>query len=154
MLKKLFVPSFIGLLFVLISCGDTQYQKDIRIIEEYIASNSLDTNKIIIDEFGVYYIELKEGYGSSVEKPDSIVFAYSLRLENGIEASFATSGEPYGAPVASLVSGLQLGLTNMKTSGEAIILMPSSLGYGPYWLGTIPANSVLIFYVELLKIVR
>ncbi|MDL2240831.1 FKBP-type peptidyl-prolyl cis-trans isomerase [Bacteroidales bacterium OttesenSCG-928-K22] len=153
MMKRFFIPLILTLPILLNSCGDTQLEKDLKFIEEYIVSHSLDTNDVKVDEYGVHYIELKEGVGRNVEETDSVVFVYSLRLINDVEASFVTWDDPFCSKVSTLVGGLRLGMTNMKAEGKAVILMPSSLGYGPYWYSTIPSNSVLIFYVDLIKVV-
>ncbi|MDD3915184.1 MAG: FKBP-type peptidyl-prolyl cis-trans isomerase [Bacteroidales bacterium] len=126
------------------SCLDNQYDKDIEIIEKYISSHQLDTADVVIDDHGMYYIELQEGSGFYAEAGDSIVFAYSMRLEDNVEVASASVSEPIGAYLNRLVTGLQLGIPYMKAGGEAVILMPSYLGYGQFGMGTDGESNYII----------
>ncbi|MGI6717616.1 MAG: FKBP-type peptidyl-prolyl cis-trans isomerase [Bacteroidales bacterium] len=149
-------------IFVLVSatsCIKSQYEKDIEIIENYIKDYKLDQYNIIEDESGIYYVELKKGSGTGTIETDSIVYSYSLRLANNVEVSFAREDNPEGSNISDLVYGIRLGILKMKEGGEAVFLIPSHLGYGPYSFynpntGTIPPNSVLIFYINLHKVIR
>ena len=44
------------------------------------------------------------------------------------------------------------GVPPMKVGGRRIIIMPAALGYGPQAQNGIPANSPLVFVVDLKKI--
>ena len=46
------------------------------------------------------------------------------------------------------------GVPPMKVGGRRIIIMPSSLGYGPQANGKIPANAPLVFVVDLQKVTK
>ncbi len=50
------------------------------------------------------------------------------------------------------VPGFNQGVTGMKVGGKRHIVIPPSLGYGSAANGSIPANSTLIFDVELLTV--
>lgn len=49
-----------------------------------------------------------------------------------------------------LIAGWEEGLVGMKVGGTRRLVIPSRLGYGPSGTSGIPANSVLVFDVELL----
>lgn len=53
-------------------------------------------------------------------------------------------------PVGSVIPGFSQGLQTMARSGVARICIPAALGYGARESGPIPANSGLVFQVELL----
>jgi FKBP-type peptidyl-prolyl cis-trans isomerase len=48
--------------------------------------------------------------------------------------------------------GWQYGLPLIKPGGKILLYLPPSLGYGSSPVGTIPANSVLIFEVQLVSV--
>ena len=49
----------------------------------------------------------------------------------------------------SLIAGMEQGIVGMKVGGVRRITIPPELGYGNRRLGDLPANSTLIFEVEL-----
>jgi FKBP-type peptidyl-prolyl cis-trans isomerase FkpA len=56
-------------------------------------------------------------------------------------------------PGESVITGFDQGVTGMKIGGKRTILIPASLGYGANGAGaSIPANSGLVFEVELLTV--
>ena len=53
-----------------------------------------------------------------------------------------------------VISGLEQGMAGMKVGGKRRIVIPPSLGYGDKDAGPIPANSTIIFDIELLKVTK
>lgn len=56
------------------------------------------------------------------------------------------------SPDANMIPGFSEGVQEMKVGDKAIIFIPPHLGYGDKASGPIPANSELIFELELLSI--
>jgi len=52
-------------------------------------------------------------------------------------------------PVNGVIAGFSQGLQMLARSGVARFCIPAAMGYGPQASGPIPANSDLVFQVEL-----
>ena len=132
--------------FTLGSCSQDQFELDQELIEEYIADNNLTAEK---DPSGVYVIITEEGTGD--EHPDinsTVEVRYTGYLLDG--SIFDSSGEETIVfALSGLITGWQIGIPYLKKGGKQTLLIPSSLGYGGNAVGSIPANSVLIFDIEL-----
>lgn len=83
-----------------------------------------------------------------------IVFCnYTGRLIDG-SVFDSTEGEPYPAyfRVRELIEGWQIALVKMHPGDKCEIILPAKMGYGSMKVDGIPANSTLIFELELVKI--
>ena len=64
-----------------------------------------------------------------------------------------TSGDnPARFPLNSVIKGWQEGLQLFGVGGKGMLFIPSHLGYGSSIQPGIPANSVLIFQVDLIEV--
>ena len=77
----------------------------------------------------------------------------------GTKFDASTAGKPFTFVVGavgtneSAIAGFSQGVQGMKVGGKRTILIPSGLGYGTQGVpGVIPANSGLVFEVELVKV--
>lgn len=63
-------------------------------------------------------------------------------------------GKPFSFELGkgSVIKGWDEGITYLHEGDSAILTIPSELGYGATAMGTIPANSILIFNVVLVKV--
>ena len=100
-------------------------------------------------------IDEKIGSGSAVKKGDTVEINYVGTLANGtkFDAS-ADHGGPFTTQigVGQVIKGWDEGIIGMKIGGKRKLVIPPSLGYGGQAVGSIPANSTLIFQVELVGI--
>lgn len=100
-------------------------------------------------------VEEKIGTGPAVKKGDTVEINYVGTLANGTEFdASAKHGGPFTTQigVGQVIKGWDEGIIGMKVGGKRKLVIPPSLGYGNQQVGTIPANSTLIFQVELVAI--
>ncbi|MBP6917109.1 FKBP-type peptidyl-prolyl cis-trans isomerase [Candidatus Saccharibacteria bacterium] len=103
-------------------------------------------------------IDTEEGEGAEVKIGQSVTVKYIGALaRNGtiFDASSDHQGGTFTFKVGGgeVIKGWDQGVPGMKVGGKRRILIPASLGYGNQAVGTsIPANSDLVFDVEIVKI--
>ncbi len=134
-------------------------QQEIEAAKEASAGNEfLDANKakegVMVTESGLQYEVITKG--DSEESPvatDKVTVHYHGTLPNGeVFDSSVDRGEPSSFPLNGVIKGWTEGLQLMSIGDKFRFYIPSTLGYGARATGSIPANSTLIFDVELLKI--
>jgi peptidylprolyl isomerase len=59
------------------------------------------------------------------------------------------SGQPVSLPLTGVIKGWQQGIPGMKIGGRRELIIPPSLGYGATAQSKIPANSTLVFVIDL-----
>ena len=104
---------------------------------------------------GVQYKVLKSGpaTGAHPTPDDQITVNYEGALLNGqIFDSSYQRGKPASFQLSGLIPAWIDALQLMRPGDEWIIYVPPSQGYGSEQKGPIPANSVLVFRLELLAI--
>lgn len=153
-----------------VSKASGQLELEDKVIEEYVKDNNLQGTKT---ESGLYYIIEKEGSGPAIEEGDQASVHYAGYLLNG--QIFDTSikevaeanniynpqrdqGGGYGpfdlqVGVGQVIPGWDEGLSLLKKGDKAKFIIPSPLAYGSRGAGAdIPANSILIFDVEIMDV--
>lgn len=102
---------------------------------------------------GLQYEVISAGDGTKPILQDKVKVHYHGTLTNGtVFDSSVDRGEPISFPLNGVIQGWQEGLQLMPKGSKYRLFIPASLGYGDRPAGKIPANSVLIFDVELLGI--
>ena len=97
----------------------------------------------------------KEGDGVQPTQGQTIVVHYTGTLENGTKFdSSRDRNQPFEFPLGQgrVIKGWDKAFATMKVGARATITIPPELGYGSRNMVTIPANSTLIFDVELLEV--
>ena len=113
----------------------------------------LDTTKIQTTETGLKYIDEKVGDGASPDLTSKVTVNYTGWLVDGTKFdSSVDRGQPATFPLNGVIKGWQEGLRTMKVGGKRRLIVPASLGYGSVARPPIPANSTLVFDVELLGV--
>ena len=103
---------------------------------------------------GIYYKVLETGEGKVSPTVRSIVSVhYRGTLIDGREFDNSYKRNcPEAFRLCDVIDGWQIALQQMHVGDKWMIYIPSEMGYGSKASGPIPANSTLIFEVELLGI--
>jgi FKBP-type peptidyl-prolyl cis-trans isomerase FkpA len=126
-----------------LSCKD---ESDMEKIEGYLADNNLTATST---PSGLYYIITKEGTGGHPNLSSSVTVKYKGYRLNGEVFDETTGNNTATFPLTNLILGWQEGIPLLKKGGKGTFFCPSDLAYGSQRVGDIPANSVLIFEIEL-----
>ena len=130
--------------------SDPQAQADAKVIADYVKKNGLKTQSTAS---GIHYIIETEGTGENPTINDQVQVHYKGTLLDGTQFdSSYDRGQPATFPLKGVVKGWQEGIPLLKKGGKGKLIIPSGLAYGSRARPKIPANSVLIFDVELLDI--
>lgn len=96
------------------------------------------------------------GTGAAAAAGDTVTVNYVGALTDGTvfdaSANHGNTGFTFKLGAGLVIKGWDQGLVGMKEGGKRKLLIPASLAYGSQANGPIPANSALIFEVELLKV--
>ena len=104
----------------------------------------LDIPKVKIEDTQV-------GTGAEAKQGSTLSLYYTGKLTDGTVFDSNVGKQPLSVTLGAggVIPGFEQGLLGMKVGGKRTITIPSSLGYGPQANGPIPANSTLIFEIEL-----
>lgn len=123
-------------------------------VKDYAAGKLAST--IQTDPSGLKYIIHEQGTGPRAAAGSNVEVHYYGTLTNGkmFDNSFER-GMPIPFPLGQgqVIPGWDIGIALLNQGGKATLFVPAGLGYGDQAQGEdIPANSELIFYVELEKV--
>ncbi|MEO1128341.1 MAG: peptidylprolyl isomerase [Planctomycetota bacterium] len=124
---------------------------------EILKKKDVDVEKSVVTDSGLCYIVAADGQGASPTIDDTITFHYTLWLTNGTMLQTSrgdenTPGNPLTYPLKQLIGGWQEVVPQMKIGEKRWLIVPSDLGYGSRARRGIPANSTLVFELELVSI--
>lgn len=111
-------------------------------------SADADTDTLIITDTLV-------GTGAEAKNENIVTVHYIGVLKNGTKFdSSYDRNQPYAFVLGAgqVIRGWDLGLLGMKQGGKRQLVIPPDLAYGHNAIGSIPAESTLIFDIELLKV--
>lgn len=121
----------------------------------YLDENSIEN--VQEDPSGLFYTVENIGTGDAPGLYDHVRMIYSGKTLHLPQIEFADNVESgpnnlFSSRVVNYIHGLTIGLQKLNAGGKATFYIPSALAYGPSVNGNIPANSILIFEVELLEV--
>ena len=115
-------------------------------------TKTMETAKLLIEDQVV-------GTGEEAKAGNSVTVHYVGTLTNGsmFDASRnrGNDGFTFTLGAGEVIQGWDQGVAGMKVGGKRKLTIPPELGYGSRAMGSaIPANSTLVFEVELLKVAK
>ncbi|MFZ9503598.1 MAG: FKBP-type peptidyl-prolyl cis-trans isomerase [Cyclobacteriaceae bacterium] len=129
-----------------------QFGKDTVLIDDYLKKKSIQALKT---ESGIRYVIQQEGKGKKIERGTIVLVRYTGYLLDGKTFdSNLDKKDPFQVVVGSgaVISGWDEILKLMTLGSKYTVYLPSLFGYGDRNLPGIPADSVLIFEIEVVKI--
>jgi FKBP-type peptidyl-prolyl cis-trans isomerase len=114
-------------------------------IDAYIAKSG---KKFTKTASGLFASIEKPGQGASPKMGESWMVNYRGTFLDGKEFDKGSNTE---MPLGQMIPGFNEALTLLKAGGKGVFVIPSQMAYGDQGRGPIPANSVLVFEVEVLS---
>ena len=128
-------------------CSFKAPNSEIQQVEAYLAANGITATQHCSGMF--YEVEVM-GSGATPGVCSNITVNYQGRLTNG--SVFDASTNPVTFNLSQVIDGWKNGIPQVKAGGRIRLYIPPSLGYGPNAQGSIPANSILVFTVDLIAV--
>jgi FKBP-type peptidyl-prolyl cis-trans isomerase len=165
---KLFVI-YIGLIMMLglqfcksKSSLDTEIlvKRDDQVIRDYLTEKKISAQKL---SSGMYYQNVKQGLGDKPAVGDTVFVHYTGNIIYSYvfdSSRFRDTPFRFRIGVGGVISGWDIGVIDMRVGERGTFFIPSYLAYGSSGspqsqttgVRSIPANSILIFDIELLEI--
>lgn len=128
---------------------------DDKILQDYFAKNNIKATKTAS---GLYYVLSSDGKGDMVKSGQKVSVNYTGKFMDGKPFDSNTDTafhhtEPFQLVVnkGNVIKGWDEGLQLLRPGAKATFYIPSSLAYGSVERPPIPANSILVFDVEVLS---
>ncbi|MEJ7822808.1 MAG: FKBP-type peptidyl-prolyl cis-trans isomerase [Chitinophagaceae bacterium] len=123
---------------------------EITNLQTYLTSNNITATQ---HQSGFFYKITQVGSGQAVVNLCSkITIKYVGKLTNGTVFDQTTGAATATFELGQLIVGWQKGIPLISSGGKITLYIPPSLGYGSSGSGPIPANSILIFDIELIAV--
>ena len=120
----------------------------------YLAENAKKAG-VKVTASGLQYEVITEGKGAKPKATDTVKVHYEGKLLDGtVFDSSIKRGEPVSFPLNQVIPGWTEGVQLMSVGSKYKFTIPSNLAYGEQGSGPITPNSVLVFEVELIEIVK
>jgi FKBP-type peptidyl-prolyl cis-trans isomerase FkpA len=129
-------------------CAVVVPESESQAVKDYLDANNITANKHCS---GMYYVVENAGTGKRPNICNKIAIHYKGMLTNG-NVFDQTTTTPAVFPLGDLITAWKIGIPQIKEGGRIILYVPPTLGYGNRSSGPIPANSILIFEVDLLQV--
>jgi len=124
---------------------------EVASVQNYLVANSITATQ---HPSGLFYVINNPGAVLTPTACSAVTVKYVGRLTNGSIFDNSDIDHPAGITftLGQLISGWQIGIPLVQKGGSITLYIPPSLGYGATASGPIPANSILIFNIELVNV--
>jgi FKBP-type peptidyl-prolyl cis-trans isomerase len=112
-------------------------------LKAYLDSKNISATA---DPRGFFYTIKTPGSAAKPTVCQTVVVAYEGKLTDG---QTFDSNNNATFPLSNLITGWQEGIPLIGAGGSIVLYLPPSLAYGSRSAGSIPANSNLIFTIDL-----
>ncbi len=132
-------------------CAVKAPANEITQLETYLSGAGITT--AVKHCSGLYYEISAPGADKTPGVCSYVTVNYKGMLTNGnVFDQTTTASGPASFTLLSLIEGWKKGIPLIKQGGKIRLYLPPSLGYGSAAVGSIPANSILIFDIELVAV--
>ncbi len=135
----------------MVELKEIQKKENLNNANKFLEENKNKEGVIVIQE-GLQYKVIKEGAGECPLSSSKVKTHYEGTLLDGtVFDSSYKRGKPIEFKVGGVIKGWQEALKLMKPGAKWMLYIHPDLGYGERTKQSIPANSLLIFEIELLS---
>ena len=147
----------LGLVLGLAGCGEGRLARaDLAAAQAFLAANAKAPGVQTLPS-GVQYRVVARGPadGPTPSPDDEVKVNYEGKLLNGqvFDSSFAR-GQPVDFTLGQLIPAWVEALQRMRPGDEWMLYVPPDQGYGERRSGPIPPNSLLVFRIQLLGVLK
>ena len=139
-----------------LSCDATSATAPVPDITQVNFASSLGINLAAFTKTadGLYYQDSPAGTGTLAVTGANVSVAYTGYFTNGTSFDTSVGKAPIHVALGAgqVIAGWDEGIPGMKVGGTRKLIIPPSLGYGATAYAGIPANSILVFTVQLVSI--
>jgi FKBP-type peptidyl-prolyl cis-trans isomerase FkpA len=119
---------------------------ELAALKQFIDASGISAQ---VDERGFYYTIEAAGSGNKPTVCSNVTVNYAGKLTNGTTFDSADGAR---FDLNQLIVGWQEGIPLIAPGGRIILYLPPSLAYGAQAQNDIPANSILIFSINLVGV--
>lgn len=124
---------------------------NLKLGEEFLSKNKMKDG-INVTDSGLQYRIIEAGNDVKAGPEDDVHVHYKGTLIDGTEFDASNGTDPVKLSLNRVIKGWTEGLQLVGEGGHIELFIPAELGYGERNMGTIKANSTLIFDVRIDKV--
>jgi peptidylprolyl isomerase len=152
-MRRLFRRLAVVLPIALAACGGATEVPTIE-TTSFAPSLGVDLNAMTRTPSGLYYRDLAASDGAVSTNGQRLQMRYAGYLADGTLFDQNTApAAPFAFTLGAgqVIPGWDQGVAGMRVGGRRQLVIPPALGYGANRVGPIPANSILVFTVEVVS---